>query len=195
MDVNLSGRDDHPEKASRLIFAFELQERPKVIGNFKIEVIAPTDYTFHKACSVRTGIDIFGPAGYPALLSPFEASVQVLHCSGYRNIAKMEVTPGLHAGRRYAFSLRVDAQPDSTPEQVLNVWYLNVADEATAAPIPGYTLWSFLNLELGMLVQTVNTENEVTILFQPTNTITSKELQQAGRGKFTDAFRGRCRLC
>ncbi|CAE7525874.1 unnamed protein product [Symbiodinium natans] len=177
VDYRLSGRDDHPGRASALIFGFQLRTAPNVIGNVEVEVVAPLGYLFNEDCVADISDRIFGVGqGFPAPYRPFEPGVVLVACAGHRNVARLEVTPGLLPGTLYAFKLRIDQQPAATPAQ--NIWFLNIADQASQA-IEGYSLWSFTDLALALLLQTImphteTAENEVTILFRPTKTMTSQ---------------------
>ncbi|CAJ1460596.1 unnamed protein product [Effrenium voratum] len=170
VDYALTGRDDHPGQASQIVLSFQLREAPRAVGAIGITVVAPLGFNFQSSCVASIGSVILERAGTGFFL--FEPGMELLSCRGARNVATLQATPGLVPGRTYAFLLRVDSQPQQTP--VLNQWYLTVADEGSS--VMGYRLWEFTHMAVGLRLITADqrSENEVTILFQVTKTVTNQ---------------------
>jgi hypothetical protein len=181
-------RDDRPGRANALIFAISLTRPANSPSVMKI--MGPATVRFEIDClpSVATSnTSVFGATDpWPSSYDAFEDGVRVTKCEAkVPNIALLDVTAGLLAGKKYAFRIGLAANPQTTPYP--NQWTIEFAEQASL-PFDGFILWTFTDWRIAPVTTAVQLpssesghrqENLVAIVFRPFSAV---EPPVEGRG-------------
>eukprot|EP00746_Dinoflagellata_sp_MGD_P124956 gnl/MRDRNA2_/MRDRNA2_59633_c0_seq1.p1 gnl/MRDRNA2_/MRDRNA2_59633_c0~~gnl/MRDRNA2_/MRDRNA2_59633_c0_seq1.p1 ORF type:complete len:1560 (-),score=227.11 gnl/MRDRNA2_/MRDRNA2_59633_c0_seq1:327-4619(-) len=178
-------RDDRPGARNFLIFTFTLSQ--ETLGEGKLTIRAPEGFLFDAECLPvitdetkvfhATNTDGQAPSGFsrqPRGYSPWPKDVVVTGCKGKHSVAELTISPGLKSFEKYVFRMPIASNPISTPHP--NKFILEYNGESSE-PFDGFQIWAFTDGEIFPQTTSVSlrppslTENLVTILFRPHNTI------------------------
>jgi hypothetical protein len=168
-----SGRNDRPLVANWVTFTFQLAH--DVTDQSAMILRGPIGFIFPEDCFANGGVrtrleDILGTSTSPVEAhTAWEPSVPVYGCEGNGPVVKLAVGAGLRRLKSYIFSIRVQANPASTPEY--NKWMIEMPGESSA-PFDGFITWTFTETSISYLSTAVSVGspamvNLVNVTFRP----------------------------